>query len=341
MARAKRTTELRRVASTAPTCRRRRKRRPRQPRKLRSPAGATAAPGAKQVRGSAPRPQPAVQPGVRLGLFAAAKAATRTPHYLDDIRNVRSLVFGSNAIWPVLVVCVIAGFYSATRIAGSSNYASDPILPFLFQFLFYPVPLLPPMLAGFLAPRSTWLAGLIASFIATLTLVAVLGITAVKSLTGRLQLDRRNHPEPERPGEPGCDAAGSLGDASRVVARGEHCVRRRVATPAALRRLTANVGTRPGRRPRTCSACWSSCSGSRWPSERLWALSRAGTSASCRSRRCRATSRPLDPGAAGRSSDVRPRSGSSASIRSGAERPAVFGRPRAVTSRAQPRRMPL
>lgn len=144
-----------------------------------SPAGATAAPGAKQVRGSAPRPQPAVQPGVRLGLFAAAKAATRTPHYLDDIRNVRSLVFGSNAIWPVLVVCVIAGFYSATRIAGSSNYASDPILPFLFQFLFYPVPLLPPMLAGFLAPRSTWLAGLIASFIATLTLVAVLGITAV------------------------------------------------------------------------------------------------------------------------------------------------------------------
>jgi hypothetical protein len=143
-----------------------------------SPAGAAAAPGAKQVRGSASRPQPAVQPGVRLGLFAAARAATRTPHYLDDMRNVRSLVFGSNAIWPVLVVCVIAGFYSATRIA-SKDYATDPIFPFISQFLFYPVPLLPPMMAGFLAPRSTWLAGLIASFIATVTLVAVVGITAV------------------------------------------------------------------------------------------------------------------------------------------------------------------
>ena len=113
-----------------------------------------------------------------MGFMAAARAAARQPTYLDDIRNIRSLVFRSNAVWPVLVVCVIAGFYSATRLA-SNNYAGDPVLPFVFQFLFYPVPLLPPMLAGFLAPRSTWLAGAIAAFIATVTLVAVLGVTAV------------------------------------------------------------------------------------------------------------------------------------------------------------------
>ena len=110
--------------------------------------------------------------------MASARAATRTPTYLDDIRNIRSLIFRTNAVWPVLLVCALAGFYSATRIA-SNNYAGDPVLPFVFQFLFYPVPLLPPMLAGFLAPRSTWLAGAIAAFIATVTLVAVLGVTAV------------------------------------------------------------------------------------------------------------------------------------------------------------------
>ncbi len=135
------------------------------------------APSPKTARAER-RPQPAVQPGARMGLVAAAKAASRTPHYIDDIRNVRSLVFGSNAIWPVLAVCIISGIYAETRIA-SNNYAGDPILPFLFQFLFYPVPLLPPMMAGFLAPRSTWLAGLIASFIATTTLVLVLAASAV------------------------------------------------------------------------------------------------------------------------------------------------------------------
>ena len=140
-----------------------------------SPAAAPAGSGGRPSSAAA---RPADPPGVRLGFMASARAATRTPTYLDDIRNIRSLIFRTNAVWPVLLVCALAGFYSATRIA-SNNYAGDPVLPFLFQFLFYPVPLLPPMLAGFLAPRSTWLAGAIAAFIATVTLVAVLGVTAV------------------------------------------------------------------------------------------------------------------------------------------------------------------
>jgi len=141
-----------------------------------SSAAAPAGSGARTSSVSSPKSAP--QPAGHMGFMAAARAATRTPTYLDDIRNMRSLIFRTNAVWPVLLVCVLAGFYSATRIA-SNNYAGDPILPFLFQFLFYPVPLLPPMLAGFLAPRSTWLAGAIAAFIATVTLVAVLGVTAV------------------------------------------------------------------------------------------------------------------------------------------------------------------
>lgn len=140
-----------------------------------NPEAPPAGPGARTTFVATPKQ---AQPGARMGFLAAARAAARTPTYLDDIRNIRSLIFRSNAVWPVLLVCAIAGFYSATRIA-SKDYAGDPVLPFVFQFLFYPVPLLPPMLAGFLAPRSTWLAGAIAAFIATATLVAVLGVTAV------------------------------------------------------------------------------------------------------------------------------------------------------------------
>ena len=119
-----------------------------------------------------------VQPGGRMGIFAAAKAAYRTPHYLDDIRNIRQLVFHSKAVWPVLAVCVAGGIFSVYRISnGASN--TDPVLTAIFQFLFYPVPLVPPMLAGFLAPRSTWLAGLIAGLISTMTLVWIFAMTSI------------------------------------------------------------------------------------------------------------------------------------------------------------------
>jgi len=140
--------------------------------------------GAADVASSRParsrdqRPQAVIKPGGRLGIFAAAKAAYRTPHYLDDIRNVRSLVFHSKAVWPVLVVCVAAGAFSVFRISSGAG-STDPVLTAVFQFLFYPVPLVPPMIAGFLAPRSTWLAGLIAGFISTMTLVWVFAMTTI------------------------------------------------------------------------------------------------------------------------------------------------------------------
>jgi hypothetical protein len=141
-------------------------------------SGAADVTSSKPARSRDQRPQTTIQPSGRLGIFAAAKAAYRTPHYMDDIRNVRSLVFHSKAVWPVLVVCVAAGAFSVFRISSGAN-STDPVLTAIFQFLFYPVPLVPPMIAGFLAPRSTWLAGLIAGFISTITLVGVFAMTTI------------------------------------------------------------------------------------------------------------------------------------------------------------------
>ena len=148
-----------------------------------SPAGAASS---KSARGRDVRPTSAVPPAGRLGFAAAARAAYRTPHYIDDIRNIGSLVFRSNAVWPVLAACLVAGAFSFVRI-NSADYVAcvqsahtdscDPILGAVVSFLFLPVPLAPPMLAGFLAPRSAWLAGMIAGFLATVTLGVILAFS--------------------------------------------------------------------------------------------------------------------------------------------------------------------
>ena len=134
--------------------------------------------GSKPALNRGQRPQAVVQPGARMGIFAAAKAAYRTPHYIDDIRNIRSLVFHSKAVWPVLLVCVAAGAFIVLRFASGAD-ATDPAVRAVLEFTFFPIPLLPPMIAGFLAPRSSWLAGLIAAFIATMTIVWVVAMTAL------------------------------------------------------------------------------------------------------------------------------------------------------------------
>lgn len=137
-------------------------------------SGAAATAGPKPVRSRDPRVQQApIQPGARLGMGAAAKAAYRTTHYRDDIRTAPALIFRSNAIWPAAVISIAGAAYLAQRVA-SGTYGSDPIAPLLYQFLFLPVPLLPPMIAGFFAPRSAWLAGVLASFIASMAMVVVI-----------------------------------------------------------------------------------------------------------------------------------------------------------------------
>jgi hypothetical protein len=158
---------------------------------LAAQAEAQAAAEAEEVPaedGSAPtRPTPARdaeiahKPGERLGVMASIKAATRTPHYVDDLRNIGPLVVGTRAVWPVAAVCVLSALVAYPRINSQTTVvADDPILSVIFQFVLYPLPLLPPMMAGFLAPRSTWLAGAIAALISTVTLVALVVATQFK-----------------------------------------------------------------------------------------------------------------------------------------------------------------
>ena len=100
------------------------------------------------------------RPGQRVGFFGAFKAATRPVHYIDDLRYAPTLIFRTNAIWPGALLSVAAMVFGFTR-----NDYNDGTIPILVNFLIPMVPLIQPMLAGFLAPRATWLAGMIASVI--------------------------------------------------------------------------------------------------------------------------------------------------------------------------------
>jgi hypothetical protein len=119
------------------------------------------------------QPAPAIAPGTRIGIFQAMKLAYRTPHYRQDVREVGTLIVHSYAVWPVALLSIGAAVLSATQLSGSRVDGNNIILAICTQFILSPLPLLPPMLAGFLAPKSTWLAGMIAGAISVTCYVAL------------------------------------------------------------------------------------------------------------------------------------------------------------------------
>jgi hypothetical protein len=112
-----------------------------------------------------------------MGIFDALRAAYRKPTYISDLKYFPTLVGRTHAVWPILAISAVSCVYATNAFRG--DYHDDPILPLLFTFVFYP-PLIPPMVAGYLAPRATWLAGLIASFVATMALIVAIAVSGVK-----------------------------------------------------------------------------------------------------------------------------------------------------------------
>ena len=105
------------------------------------------------------KPLPA-QTAQKPGFMGAARAAYRPVHYREDLRFIVPLVTRTHAVWPVLVLTLVAIPLALTLSKSTDN----PVLGAAL-FLLSPTPLVPAMIAGFLAPRATWLAGAINAFI--------------------------------------------------------------------------------------------------------------------------------------------------------------------------------
>ena len=114
------------------------------------------------VRGAPVQP---VQPGQRVGIVSALKLATRPVHYGDDLRFAPTLILRTNAIWPTVLVSLAGLAYGLMQ----TDYTSSG-MQLTTTLLIASPPLVQPMLAGFLAPRATWLAGIISSLISSVCL---------------------------------------------------------------------------------------------------------------------------------------------------------------------------
>jgi hypothetical protein len=115
---------------------------------------------ARPARGS--NAEPAVPKG-KVGMLSAARLATRPVHYIDDFKYAPTLIFRTHAIWPTVLISLAGLAFGLTQ----NDFKGSGFQLVLTFWLSVPA-LLQPMVAGFFAPRATWLAGIISSVISSL-----------------------------------------------------------------------------------------------------------------------------------------------------------------------------
>jgi len=120
-------------------------------------------PGSQTAARRAAPPRPRWSGRVRESDLLGTQQATRPVHYFDDLRYAPTLIFKTNAIWP-------AGTVQLRRsgIRAHPDRLQRQLHRVILNFALPITPLVQPMLAGFLAPRATWLAGLISGVISGL-----------------------------------------------------------------------------------------------------------------------------------------------------------------------------
>lgn len=129
-------------------------------------------PGATDDEPATPRrPAPARSTGeaVRLGIGGALRASFHPLRLREDLAALPSLVTHRSLWLPVLVTIV-------STVAVVVTGGKDAITPFLFAYFVQTPALGGVFLAGFLAPRASWLLGAIVGLVAAVGYVAILSI---------------------------------------------------------------------------------------------------------------------------------------------------------------------
>jgi len=124
---------------------------------------------------------PALRPGQRMSFFKAIRAAMRPVHYVEDLRFTPQLLTGTPAVWLPTLIAIGCAAVAITRLNGATieSARNDLAIQVAVGFVLNPfMPMLPALIAGFFAPRASWLAGVIVSFVTTVAYVTVLVIGA-------------------------------------------------------------------------------------------------------------------------------------------------------------------
>ena len=119
-------------------------------------------------RAAAPAPARSTGEAVRLGIGGALRASFHPLNVREDLAALPSLV-RHRAFWLPALVTV------AAAIASSVTAGADAVTPFLFAYFVVTPALGGVFLAGFLAPRASWLLGILVSVVAAVCYI-VMGI---------------------------------------------------------------------------------------------------------------------------------------------------------------------
>jgi hypothetical protein len=124
-----------------------------------SPGTAAKSPNGRAA--TAPRPAATPAPGTRMPFTLAIRAAVRPVHVREDLEALPWIAVHSKALWlPVLITLLSFGAIIAT-------HGSDLSLLFFQYFIATPA-IGGVFLAGFLAPRASWLLGAIVGLVAAI-----------------------------------------------------------------------------------------------------------------------------------------------------------------------------
>jgi hypothetical protein len=114
-----------------------------------------------------------------MGFFAAMRAAYHPINYREDFRYLPTLLTRTHAFWPAVLLCG-AGLVITLVDTDPNDFwfgMAGLVLP--------PYPLIPVMIAGVLAPRAAWLAGVMSGFVSGLALWVIMAVAASRFPTLR------------------------------------------------------------------------------------------------------------------------------------------------------------
>lgn len=118
-------------------------------------------------RGSQPSARPE-NSQARVGFLAALRLSIHPPKFREDLASLPWLALHTKALWIPLLATV------ASTIAVIGTGGKDVVTAFLFAYFVQTPAIGGVFLAGFLAPRASWLLGLIVGFVSAIGYVAVL-----------------------------------------------------------------------------------------------------------------------------------------------------------------------
>jgi hypothetical protein len=132
------------------------------------PSTATRASG-QPSKASTPAPKP-------VGMVAAFKTSFRPFRPADDIRAFPQVALHSNAVWIPLLITV------ASTVAVLITGGADVVTAFLFAYFVQTPAIGGVFIAGFLAPRASWLVGVVVGLVAAIGYSIYIVVAAGKAV---------------------------------------------------------------------------------------------------------------------------------------------------------------